>query len=54
MDWVSILIFFLIFKFDTEIHAQKIKKNFYLKLSFSKFARNSQNTHTQNSNSQKI
>ncbi len=48
--------FFLIFKIDTQIHTQKIKIFFYLKLSFSNFARNSQNTYTQaqNSNTQKI
>ncbi len=30
MDWVLILIFFLIFKIDTQIHTQKIKKNFFI------------------------
>jgi len=40
--------FFLIFKID----AQNLF--FYLKLSYSKFARDLQNTQTQNSNTQKI
>ncbi len=48
MDWVSIQIFFLIFKIDTQ------NKNFFFKLSYSKFARDSQNTQTQDSNTQKI
>ena len=41
-------------KIDTQIDTQKIKKFFYFKLYFSKFARDSQNTQTQNSNTQKI
>ncbi len=53
MCWVSIQIFFLISKIDTQIHTQKIKF-YYFRLSFSKFARDSQNTQTQNSNPQKI
>jgi len=40
---------------DTQIHTQKIKFFFYFfKLSFWKFARDLQNTQTQNSNTQKI
>jgi len=44
MDLSINLDFFLIFKIDTQIHTQK-KKFFslYFKLSFSKFARDSQN-----------
>jgi len=38
---------------DTQILTQKIIFFFYFKLSFSKFARYSQNTQTQNSNTQK-
>jgi hypothetical protein len=30
MDWVLILIFFLIFKIDTQIHTQKIKKKIFI------------------------
>ena len=45
------LIFFLAFKIYTQINTQKLKKFFlYLKLSNSKFARDLQNTQTQNSN----
>jgi hypothetical protein len=45
--------FFLIFKIDTQIHSQKIIF-FYFKLFYSKFARDSQSTQTQNSNTQKF
>jgi len=43
-------------KIDTQSILKKKKKFFYFKLSFSKFARDSQNTQTQtqNSNTQKI
>jgi hypothetical protein len=30
MDWISILIFFLIFKIDTQIHTQKINFCFFI------------------------
>jgi len=39
---------------DTQIHTQKIRIFFYFKLSFSKFARDSQNTQTQSSSTQKV
>jgi hypothetical protein len=51
--WVSIMIFFLVFKINTQIHTEKIIF-FYFKLSFSKFTRDLQKTQTQNSNNQKI
>ena len=46
--------FFLIFKIYIQIHTRKIIFFLYFKLSYSKFARDLQNTQTQNQNSQKI
>ena len=41
-------------KIDTQIHTQKLKFFFEFKLSNSKFAKDLQNTQTQNPNTQKI
>jgi hypothetical protein len=52
--WVSILIFFLISKIDTQIHTQKQFFIFHFQLSNSKFARDLQNNQTQTQKLKKL